>query len=119
MVDVKVFKSHRYIADTEDVVHAVSSRGVPVYVHPIEADVSVVISGVFENPAMLWGKRIIAFDATEWFTGMPVPKGWTMVAGVIEKYYDDGLNLTHMDVEEKADAIVKYVESYEAEQPGS
>ena len=119
MADVKVFKSHRYIADTEDVVHAVSSKGVPVYMHPVEADVSVVISGYFENPAMLYGKRIIAFDATEWFNRMPIPKGWRMVAPIVQAYYDEGLNLTHMDVEEKANAIVRYVESYEAEQPGS
>ena len=119
MVDVKVFKAYRYNHDTEELVHAVSERGVPVYVEPLEADVSIVISGYCENPAILHGKKVIAFDATEWFKSAPVPKGWSLVAEVIEKYYDDGLNLTHMDVEQKADAIVEYVKSYEAEQPGS
>ena len=118
MVDVRVYKSHRYGSDNEDLVHAVSKRGVPVLVHPVESDVSVVISGHYENPCMLWGKKVLAFDATEWFTKMPVPKGFQMFQPILEHYYDEFINLSNLDIEEKADAIVKYVRGLnETEQP--
>ena len=110
MADVKVFKSLRSKYDNEDLVHAISKKGIPVFRDVVEAEVSLVISGFFENPANLHGKTVLAYDATEWFPEAPVPKGFSLVAPILMHYYDDALNLSYMTTEEKADAIVRWVE---------
>ena len=107
MVDVKVFKSLRRKERDHELVSAISRQGCHCVVYPevMPADVSVVVSGLYENPSQLTGKKVLAFDATEWFPKMPVPKGFNLFAPVLKHYYDEVLNLSHMDVEQKAKAI--------------
>jgi len=88
--------------------------GLKVYQEPRDVDVSIVLSGKYENPSLLKGRKIIAFDAVEWLKFITPPYGWDNYKIVLEEYYDDFLNLTGMEPAQRVKAVKMCAERYAA-----
>ena len=74
--------------------------GVEVHHKPRGEATAVVLGGRGENPVVLQGMSVLAFDSDEWTT-----EAWPAYAEVLEEYYDYMMDLTGLTDEEKADAV--------------
>jgi hypothetical protein len=106
---VKIFKDNR--ADSckrwWPVISELVDRGHKVYCEAEPADVSIVMSGQFENPLSFSGKRVLAFAPGEW---LPEYWGWRFWGRILEHYYDDHIDLTGTKtIAAAVDKIVEYV----------
>jgi hypothetical protein len=77
---------------------------------PREADVSIVLSGLYENPVLVKGKRVLAFKAQEWIAGVAPPHGWRLYEPVLKEYYDDFIDLAGLDSKKSAKRIIEYID---------
>lgn len=80
-----------------------------VYTEPVEADLSIVLSGLLENPAIVRGKRVLAFKPQEWMPEIPPPKGWMLYYPILQKYYDDFIDLSGLNPRKSAKRIIEYI----------
>lgn len=110
MADVKIFKADRHTEKSEAIIKELRKKNLEVFDTPTNADISIVISGYYENPAILKGRKVLVVDVTEWFKGLPAPNGFKLAQPVLEEYYDDFLNLSGMKPGEKAIEIKKYID---------
>ena len=108
--DVKIFKAYRgdSIPKWIPLIEELNSRGYHIHRDAQPADVSIVLSGQFENPLALTGKRVIAFVQNEW---KPSPFVWRFMGTVLEHYYHAGIDLSGTKTPaEAADKITSYIE---------
>ncbi len=108
MANVRVYttkKGHEYWKYVADFL----SKSVPVDSDIAPADVSIVLSGRFINPLILNGKKVLAFDAMEWLHNVPLPIGFDAYRVVLEEYYDDFIDLTGLNVQDRVDKILTYI----------
>jgi len=115
MATVRVHSSSRQQAKWEKVINGLRLDGVKIYNQPQDADVSIVLSGKHENPAMLKGRKVLAFDAGEWIKFMNPPNGWIAYAIVLEEYYDDFINLSGMTDSDKIKTVKEMIGKYESD----
>lgn len=108
---VVVHKSKRNASSWSKVVDGLRLSGTKVYNEPQEADVSISLCGMYENPAVLKGKRVLCFDVEDWRSTFQPPYGWKLYQVVLEEYYDEFVNLTGLDVKQKVIEINKYCEA--------
>ena len=108
MATVSLFRSSRKRAD-DTWKEFIKALDVPIHNKPIETDVSIVLQGIYENPLALYGKKVLAFDAKDWFQYIPVPHGWDAWHAVLEEYYDEFINLTLGTTEEKMKMLKGYI----------
>ena len=85
-------------------------RGVETLSEPVGADLSVVLSGMFENPSILKGKKVMAFKPQEWFPGVPPPMGWNMYREMLGFYYDDFIDMSGLNPKKAAKRIIEYMD---------
>ncbi len=116
-MEIVVLKSTRYpkMPDGrqnwwEEVMDHLKRRKTKCYCEPQEADVSIVLSGMFENPALVSGKKVLAFRPQEWVPSIPPPKGWMLYSGVLAKYYDDFIDLSGLTPRKSAKRIIEYID---------
>ena len=76
---------------------------------PIDADMSIVLSGLFENPAMPKGKKVLAFKSQEWISCASPPQGWKFYESLLQHYYDDFIDLSSLDPKQSAQRIINYM----------
>jgi hypothetical protein len=77
---------------------------------PVDADVSIVLSGMFENPSIVKGKKIMAFKPQEWFPGVPPPMGWNLYREMLGFYYDGFIDLSGLSPRKSAKRIIEYID---------
>jgi hypothetical protein len=81
-----------------------------VYDSPRDADVSIVLSGMMENPAIIKGRKVLAFKPQEWILNVPPPKGWMLYKPILELYYDDMIDLSGLNAKKSAKRIIEYID---------
>lgn len=106
--DVKIFKTQRgdSIPKWLPLIEALEKRGHRTYKEAEPCDVSIALSGQFENPLALHGKRVLAYVPQEW---KPEYYGWRFFARILEHYYHDFIDLTGTDIYEAANRIEEYI----------
>ena len=114
MAIVKVHSSSRGQTYNVDIINGLRLAGIKIYKEPQDADISLVISGKHENPALLKGKKVIVFNSRDWIPFMNHPTGWLQYKKVLDEYYDDYLNITGLDTAKKVEKIRDYVVANEA-----
>lgn len=83
-----VFKSQRGIDSWLPLIKYIEKNGHKVFDHPEECDISVVLSGKFENPNCFYGERILLFHNDEW-------KGFhCFFYKILTRYYDKIIDVT-------------------------
>lgn len=89
-----VFKSQRGIDTWLGVIESIEKNGSKVLDYPEQCDVSVVLSGKFENPNCFYGKRIVLFHRQEWegFDGL--------FHKILKRYYDKVIDVTKRSPED-------------------
>jgi len=112
MDTVKIHSCYRQQDQWKGVINGLRLAGLKVYKEPQEAEISLVLSGKHENPTLLKGHKVIAFDAEEWIKFMAPPQGWIAYKKVLDEYYDEFLNLTGMSDAEKVQAVKAYHEAH-------
>ena len=80
-----------------------------VHRDPQEADVSIVLSGLFENPMVVKGRKVLAFKAQEWLGAITPPHGWRLYEPVLKMVYDDFIDLAGLDSKKSAKRIIEYI----------
>jgi hypothetical protein len=84
-------------------------RGYKICYEAEEADISVVLSGKFENPLALSGKRILVFARGQWFPQHGFQQIWHRL---LAEYYDDMVDVAQTSRKEAIkkieDCIAKY-----------
>ena len=85
-MQVKIFKS--LVPDDPWIgfVKYMLEQGLDVYSESSPADYSIVLSGKWENPQSLTGKKILIYAPREW---VPYPSRWTFCKEIIKEYYDE------------------------------
>lgn len=106
MANVKFFKVDRDSEFWHNIIELLAQKGVIVHGKPQEADISVVLSGKFENPCILKGKKVWAYTASEWT--MP---GFSSYIPVVKEYYDETINLTDLTDDQIVDKLMDYYEA--------
>lgn len=116
MACVKVFKKIWYgMGGWKEVVILLKEGGIDVLSKPEKADVSIVLSGTWENPGVLEGKRILMYSIGDWMEKEPeiVRKyKFELWRPVLEEYYDELISLTGMDNKTKAARIIKKINEF-------
>lgn len=82
------------------------SRGHDCSFSPKDADLSVVLSGKFENPLCVKGKRVLVFNVNDW---PPPPYGWYIYGPIIKEYYHDTLDVTGTTLNQAMEKIERYI----------
>ena len=113
MANVRVYKANRGHPFWQHVAQFIRDKGYPVDTDKSEADVSIVLSGRFENPLIFKGKKVMAYDAMEWLRNVPLPWGFNAYKEILEEYYDDFIDLTNLNVEERVEKIIEYIKGEE------
>ena len=98
----------------QDLITALKRSGQGVCDYPEQADTTIVLGGKYENPNLLAGWKVLAFDAIEWLEYAPPPFGWNCYRTVLEEYYDSFLNLTGMQARKRVQTIIECVAEYAA-----
>jgi hypothetical protein len=94
----------------DEIVKHLEKRRVPVLRNPsADADVTIVLGGLFENPAMIKGKRVLAVKPTDWFSSVPPPKGWFLYRDMLKAYYEDFIDLSGLNPKRSAQRIKEYI----------
>ena len=99
----------------KEVVILLKEGGIDVLSKPEKADVSIVLSGTWENPGVLEGKRILMYSIGDWMEKEPeiVRKyKFELWRPVLEEYYDELISLTGMDNKTKAARIIKKINEF-------
>jgi hypothetical protein len=121
-MDVAIHKNSRHGPDKnwfnwKEVIDHLERRGQKCYEEPQDVDVSIVLSGVFENPAILKGRKVLAFKPQDWVSHIPPPKGWMLYKNVLQLYYHDFIDLSGLSPKKSAKRIIEYID--EIKEPGS
>ena len=45
----------------------------------------------------------------EWLRNVPIPWGFEAYKVILEEYFDDFIDLTNLNVQERADKIIEYI----------
>lgn len=109
MATVKVYKADRGHPFWQHVAGFIRDAGYTVDKDKSDADVSIVLSGRFENPLIFKGKKVMAYDAMEWLRNVPIPWGFESYKVILDEYYDDFIDLTNLNVQERADKVIEYI----------
>ena len=84
-----IFKSERGARFWSELIEYLEVKGHDILDHPEKCDVSIVLSGRFENPNCFYGKKILLFNRQEWTGGLDY-----FFHRILEKYYDDIIDVT-------------------------
>ena len=112
MANVKVYKARRGHPAWQYVADFIRKEGYTVDTDKSDADVSIVLGGRFENPLIFKGKKVMAYDAMEWLRNVPIPWGFEAYKVILEEYFDDFIDLTNLNVQERADKVIEYINEY-------
>lgn len=111
MVCVKVFRSKRRIKLWQGVINILKKENITVLNEVEETDVSIVLSGPFENPVILKGKKILLYDCEDWMEGekkIPPRRKFNFFRQyILDEYYDEFVDCTDMTDEEKAKEVIR------------
>lgn len=103
MATVKVFKAPRDAIKWTKLIEILKETEGEVYFRPEPADISIVLSGRFENPTLLTGKRILFCIPSEW------GRYWEEYKLILEAYYDEIHDFAGKNDRQKADMILQYI----------
>ena len=121
-MDVAIHKNSRHGHDLsrrnwKEIMDHLERRGQKCHEKPQDVDVSIVLSGVFENPVILKGRKVLAFKPQDWLPSIPPPKGWMLYKNVLQLYYHDFIDLSGLNPRKSAKRIIEYID--EIKEPGS
>lgn len=124
-MEIAIFKSSRYPRDSQGgdrggwkhIITALNKRKFDVSDSPRDVDVSIVLSGLMENPALVKGRRVLAFKPQDWMPEIPPPKGWMLYESTMAQYYDEFIDLSGLNAKKSAKKIIEYIN--EAKEPRS
>jgi hypothetical protein len=89
---------------------ALEKRRFKVEDTPRDADLSIVLSGLMENPTIVKGRRVLAFKPQDWFPSINPPKGWMLYEPMLKYYYDDFIDLSGLSPKKAAKRIIEYID---------
>jgi hypothetical protein len=89
---------------------ALEKRKFKVEDTPRDADLSIVLSGLMENPTIVKGRRVLAFKPQDWFPSINPPKGWMLYEPMLKYYYDDFIDLSGLSPKKAAKRIIEYID---------
>ena len=92
------------------VVEHLKKRDFETLSEPVQADLSIVLSGMYENPTAIKGRKAMAFKPQEWFPGVPPPMGWNMYKELLGFYYDDFIDMSGLSPKKAAKRIIEYID---------
>jgi hypothetical protein len=102
----------KYAYFWEGVVSEIEAANVTFVREPVTADVTIVLGGKWENPAILHGKKVLVFTPAEWMMGkLAPPKGWKLIEPVLEAYYDEFISIIGESPKRAAKKVLAYIES--------
>ncbi len=101
-MQTKFFVTPRNMGKWFPLVNKLRAMNHRVYTTAKPADISVVLSGKFENPLALSGIRILVFIRGEW---QPKNSFATIWQKILQEYYDDMIDLTSTDSNEAIEKI--------------
>jgi hypothetical protein len=124
-MDIAILKSKRYPpkgqggdrCNWKQIIEHLEKRKFEVCNEPRDTDVSIVLSGLMENPAVLKGRKVLAFKPQDWMPEIPPPKGWMLYEKVMRLYYDEFIDLSGLNPKKSAKRIIEYIN--EIKEPGS
>ena len=105
-MSVKLFKATRNWSAWRPVIGELNDRGLEVFSVIQPADVSIALSGKFEDPLALHGKRVLFMYSMEWNTH-PGQGEW--FKELLGHYYHEVHDLAGCLPMQAADAIEEYV----------
>jgi hypothetical protein len=89
---------------------ALEKRRFKVEDTPRDADLSIVLSGLMENPTIVKGRRVLAFKPQDWFPSINPAKGWMLYEPMLKYYYDDFIDLSGLSPKKAAKRIIEYID---------
>lgn len=92
MAIVKIFKCSRAREKWDEIITDLGGIGIEVFEEYSPADVSIVLDGRYENPAVLDGKKVLITDESLW------NNAWSMFMAILPEYYDEITKITGDDV---------------------
>lgn len=105
MAVVKIFQTRRSKDDWADIIKILKEKGYTVCDNYSPADISIVLDGRYDNPTVLDGKKVIAYDETLWKKTFPMHKT------VLVHYYDDFIDITDLDTDQIVEKLGEYIET--------
>jgi hypothetical protein len=80
-----------------------------------KTEMTVVLSGQFENPMLIHGKRVLFFNKHEWFPCVKdKDNAWdTMYRDIVKHYYDDMIDITGIHPRAAAQRVMDYIDAEE------
>lgn len=114
----KVFKSKIGMESWVEVINILKENGIDILTESEETDVSIVLSGAWENAGILQGKRILFYDIKDWMEKEPdrlEPYKFELYRPILEEYYDEFINLSDMSNKGKANEILAKIKEIKNE----
>ena len=91
MAVVKIFKCSRAREEWNEAIEDLGEINIEVLEDYSPADVSIVLDGRYENPAVLDGKKILVTKESLW------NNTWSMFMAILPEYYDEIAKITDGD----------------------
>ncbi len=110
MPTVRIYRSKKLADNWGLVADKLDAAGLQTHRETGDADVSISLGGMYINPLVLTGKRVLCHNVAEWLPAMQKPFGWSLYKTVLDEYYDEFMDLTGMSDSHKVLAIRQYVE---------
>lgn len=114
----KVFKSKIGMESWVEVINILKENGIDILTESEQTDVSIVLSGAWENAGILHGKRILFYDIKDWMEKEPdrlEPYKFELYRPILEEYYDEFINLSDMSNKGKANEILAKIKEIKNE----
>jgi len=114
----KVFKSKIGMESWVEVINILKENGIDILTESEQTDVSIVLSGAWENAGILQGKRILFYDIKDWMEKEPdrlEPYKFELYRPILEEYYDEFINLSDMSNKGKANEILAKIKEIKNE----
>ena len=114
----KVFKSKIGMESWVEVINILKDNGIDILTESEQTDVSIVLSGAWENAGILQGKRILFYDIKDWMEKEPdrlEPYKFELYRPILEEYYDEFINLSDMSNKGKANEILAKIKEIKNE----
>ena len=107
-MQVKLFKALVEDDPMRELCLHLVQNGFKIYEQAEPADCSIVISGRYENPLSLTGKKILIFNENEWASQF-----WGVFEPIVKEYYDELVDITGRTLDQ-ATQIIRNCYDYNA-----